>query len=355
MCGCVGPQDRGETRASGVVALIPEVGRRRVSAVRSAVLASDALNALRFPLVEHRAVAPLVHQVVHRHPAPAVLAAGVGKLHLCAPGHPPADPDAAPARPADALDHHAVATALLPGHHLEFHKSHQFRRRRREQDIVQQPQHVLRRGALAVHDLGEMGRADGRTPRRLFMSNMVGVHAVPQRPGVNVGRLGGLNPDGSSRTFSPSFRGCTCVEWHSSPCGRGVFRRLLSRVAAALQPSGLDTSAHLQGFSTPVLQAHSTSHILGISYSPGYPDFSDSLQFNEGERLGLFRRSTSHCLRCINARFQRSGHRREDHQGGNIHPVGPPGYPGCSRSADFHTYSDVPVWRVRPARPEHHR
>ena len=44
-------------------------------------------------LAQHHAVAPLVHDVVHRDPAPAVVAGGVGELNLGAPGDPPAGAD----------------------------------------------------------------------------------------------------------------------------------------------------------------------------------------------------------------------------------------------------------------------
>ena len=39
---------------------------------------SAPLSCARLPPVEHDAVAPLVHQVSHRHPAPAVVTRSVG-------------------------------------------------------------------------------------------------------------------------------------------------------------------------------------------------------------------------------------------------------------------------------------
>ena len=46
-------------------------------------------------LGQHPAIAPLVHQVGHRHPAPAVVTGAVGGLHLDPPGHPAADANGA--------------------------------------------------------------------------------------------------------------------------------------------------------------------------------------------------------------------------------------------------------------------
>ena len=67
------------------------------------------LTNARFRLRQHPAIAPLVHDVIHRQPAVAVIAAGVGELHLGAPGHPPASANRAAPGPSGALDHHAVA------------------------------------------------------------------------------------------------------------------------------------------------------------------------------------------------------------------------------------------------------
>ena len=86
-----------------------------------------ALNAVPLRLGQHHGVAPLIHDVGHRHPAPAVVAGAVGVLDLGAPGHPSADADAAawlvaasprpagaaPRRSTSALPHTCADRCLL--------------------------------------------------------------------------------------------------------------------------------------------------------------------------------------------------------------------------------------------------
>ena len=158
-------------------------------------------GAVRLGLGQHRAVAPLVHQVGHRHLAPAVVASAVGVFHLGAPGHPAADAHGAAAglvaaspRAAGAAHHHAVAGTLLPGHHLDLGGHHQLRRRGPEQHPVQLRQNLSRRVSLAVHDLGEMTGADVGQPGGLVLADFVGFHAVPQGAWVNAAGLGGFDP-----------------------------------------------------------------------------------------------------------------------------------------------------------------
>ena len=68
------------------------LNRRLVSANRSRL---RRLIVSPLPLVQHHRIASLVNDVVYGDPALAVVASGVGELHLGAPGNPPADADGA--------------------------------------------------------------------------------------------------------------------------------------------------------------------------------------------------------------------------------------------------------------------
>ena len=134
-----------ESKAVGVapVAAVPSWPRSDTGPVLAGT------GAVRLRLGQHPAIASLVHQVGHRHLAPAVVAGAVGVLHLGAPGHPASDAHGADARvvttgprPTGAAHHHAVAPALLPGHHLDLGGHDQFRRRGPEQHPVQLRQHL---------------------------------------------------------------------------------------------------------------------------------------------------------------------------------------------------------------------
>ena len=119
--------------------------------VPAALLAGPALGGLgTHRLLQHDAVAPIVHQVVHRHPAPAVVAAGIGELDLGPQGTRPPVRIVSPPGPPAPLTTTPLRSSVFQPHHLQFHRRHQLLAGRREQDGVQPAQHVPRGCALAV-------------------------------------------------------------------------------------------------------------------------------------------------------------------------------------------------------------
>ena len=83
----------------------------------------ESLGSARPPLRQHGGVAPLVHNVSHRHPAPAVVPGAVGVFHLGASGHAAADPNrtaadlATASRPAGSLNALDFPVQLLVRQH----------------------------------------------------------------------------------------------------------------------------------------------------------------------------------------------------------------------------------------------
>ena len=92
------------------------------------------------------------------------------------------------------MNDHPAPLALAPAQHLHLGGHDPLRLRGLEQDAVQPLQHARRRRGLAVHDLGEMGRAYARAPGGLVLAEAVGVHPVPQDLGVDAGGLRGRDP-----------------------------------------------------------------------------------------------------------------------------------------------------------------